>query len=157
MPKDTKAVKASFKAASPPASSETHTKTGTILVLEDEPMPRRVVRTVLTRKGYTVLEAADGPEALAVWAAHRSEIELIFSDMEIPGELSGLQLCQRAMAEKQGLKVIITSGYITDQVDLKQVAKASILFLPKPYPPESLLEVIGECLQSARANKSPDR
>ena len=153
MPKDTKAVKASFKAASPPASSETHTKTGTILVLEDEPMPRRVVRTVLTRKGYTVLEAADGPEALAVWAAHRSEIELIFADIEIPGEL-GLQLCQRAMAEKQGLKFIITSGYITDQIDLKQVAKASILFLPKPYPPESRLGD-GECCSRQGLIKVP--
>lgn len=148
MPKDTKAVNAASEAPSSPSPSETRTNTGTILVVEDEPMSRRAVRALLSRNGYNVLEAADASEVLAVWAAHSSEIDLIFADMEIPGEFSGLQLCQRAMAEKQGLKVIITSGYITEQVDLKGVVKASIAYLPKPCPPESLIEVIGKILRS---------
>jgi CheY-like chemotaxis protein len=152
MPKDTKAVKASFKGPFPPAPGETRTNIGTILIVEDEPIPRRAIRTVLTRNGYNILEAADGLEALALWAAHRSQIELIFADMEIPGGLSGLQLCQRAMAEKPGLKVVITSGYIADQEDLKQMAKASILYLPKPCPLESLLEMIGMCLPREHQN-----
>jgi len=138
------------RVVAPAAPSETHPSSGTILVVEDEPMLRRLTKLVLVGKGYNVLEAGDASEALALWANYRAEIDLIFTDMVMPGELSGLELGQRALAEKSGLKVIITSGYNTDQVDLEKVAKASIVYLPKPCPPGELLEVIGKCLRAEK-------
>jgi PAS domain S-box-containing protein len=139
----------------PSAPGEPLTGGGTILLVEDEPVLRRLTRNVLARNGYNVLEAADASEALALWADHRSTIDLIFTDMVMPGDLSGLQLGQRAMAEKPGLRVIITSGYNTDQVDLESVVKAAIVYLPKPCPPGKLLEVIGKCLRPEKDHGKP--
>ncbi len=135
------------RVVAPVAPSGTHTSNRTILLVEDEPVLRRLTKTLLTRDGYNVLEAADASHALTLWAEHRSAIDMIFTDMVMPGELSGLQLGQRTMAEKSGLKVIITSGYNTDQVDLENAAKASIIYVPKPCPPAKLLEVIRKCLR----------
>jgi CheY-like chemotaxis protein len=87
----------------------------------------------LTRLGYPVLEAADGAAALAVWAAHAAEIGLIFTDMELPGELSGLDVARQAMAQNPGLKAIIMSEYYMDKADLEQARTTGILYVPKPY------------------------
>jgi two-component system, cell cycle sensor histidine kinase and response regulator CckA len=119
---------------------------GTILLVEDEPAIRQLCRMLLLQNGYKVLEATDGTEALAVWAVHRSEIDLLHTDMVMPGELSGLQLAQRALAEKPDLKVIITSGYNTDTVGLDTAAQASVVYLPKPCPPKTLLAAIQNSL-----------
>ena len=122
----------------------------TILAVEDDPKLQRLTRRLLAREGYSVLEAGDGAQALATWAAHRDEIDLLYTDMVMPGTLSGLQLAQRFQEEKPGLKVIITSGYNTDHVDLEAVAAASIVYLPKPCEPEVLLETIRRILGPAR-------
>ena len=105
---------------------------GTILLVEDEESLRKLTGKFLTRLGYPVLEAADGAAALAVWAAHAAEIGLIFTDMELPGELSGLDVARQAMARKPGLKAIITSGYYTEKVDLEEARTTGILYAPQP-------------------------
>jgi len=133
-----------------PTSSDvdgTVTGSGTILIVEDEPTVRGPSRQLLASSGYSVLEAADGTEALAVWSAHRSEIDLIYTDMVMPGEVSGLQLSKRALAEKPELKVIITSGYNSDMLNLDSLTASQIVFLPKPCPPGKLLTAVGRCLQ----------
>lgn len=90
----------------PAAPSKTNVLTGTILVVEDEPMIRKLTQRLLVKRGYNVLEAADLSEALALWADQCSAIDLIFTDMVMPGELSGLRLAQRVMAEKPGVSAI---------------------------------------------------
>jgi len=119
---------------------------GTILLAEDEPGLRKVTRRFLDRQGYQVLEAADGEEALAVWAAHRAEIDLIFTDMVMPGRLSGLDVAQRALAEKPGVNVVITSGHNTDRLELERACEGRILYLPKPCPMEELVALLRRCL-----------
>jgi len=131
--------------SSPVNEKETEVE-NTILIVEDESRVRKSLQMLLTDQGYKVLEAADGLAALTVWAAYRSEIDLLFTDMIMPGAISGLQLAQQALAEKPGLKVIITSGYNTDAADLEKVAAASMVYLPKPCPPYKLKQLIAQCL-----------
>lgn len=119
---------------------------GTVLLVEDEKPLRSMTHMLLTSHGYKVLEAENGSDALGVWARHRSEIDLIFTDMVMPGNLSGLQLAKQALSEKPDLKVIITSGYHTDLVDLEKTAAASIAYLAKPCPPKTLTATIDRCL-----------
>jgi len=123
---------------------------GTILMVEDEPGIRKPTRMFLVRAGYVVLEAADSKEALALWKEHRAEINLVHTDMVMPGELTGLQLAERLLADKPGVKVIITSGYSMDVLDLSKVSGSSIIYLPKPCPPATLTSVVQECLQPVR-------
>jgi PAS domain S-box-containing protein len=106
---------------------------GTILLVEDEESLRTLTRKFLVREGYQVLEAADGAQALALWAEHEAEIDLIFTDMVMPGALSGLDVAQQAMAKKPGLKAIITSGYNTAEADLEKARTSGILYLSKPW------------------------
>jgi PAS domain S-box-containing protein len=120
---------------------------GTILVVEDEPTLRKLARKILDRLGYVVLEASNGDEALEVWEAHRSEIDLIFTDMVMPGSVTGLQLVQKGLADKPNVKAIITSGYNTDQKDLAQIGEGSIVYLSKPYDVVTLTSVIQRCLE----------
>ena len=119
---------------------------GLILLAEDDESLRQLTQKFLVRLGYQVLEAADGAEALALWAAHEAEIDLIFTDMVMPGELSGLDVAQQAMAKKPGIKAIITSGYNTEKADLEAARTSGILCLPKPWVFKDLAEIVGVML-----------
>jgi len=119
---------------------------GTILLVEDEPTLRKATRRLFAGLGYAVLETANGAEALEAWDAHRTEIDLLFTDMVMPGNLTGLQLAQKALADQPRVKAIITSGYNTDQLDLNRIADLSIVYLPKPCDLATLTSVIKKCL-----------
>ena len=126
---------------------------GTILVVEDEPEVRRLARMILVKTGYKVLEAADGPEALALWREHRAEIDLLYTDMVMPGGLSGIDLAQRVLADKPRVKVIITSGYNTEMPDLSKATAFSLVYLPKPCAAPTMLSLIQKCLQRKPAGR----
>ena len=115
---------------------------GLILLAEDEESLRQLTQKFLVRLGYQVLEAADGEKALALWAAHEAEIDLIFTDMVMPGELSGLDVARQVMAKKPGVKAIITSGYNTEKADLEAARLSGILYLPKPWVFNELAEIL---------------
>ena len=126
---------------------------GTILVVEDEPEVRRLTGMILVKTGYKVFEAADGPEALELWRKHRAEIDLLYTDMVMPGGLSGIDLAQRVLGDKPGVKVIITSGYNTEMPDLSKATDFSLVYLPKPSPAATLLSLIQRCLQRKPAGR----
>jgi PAS domain S-box-containing protein len=119
----------------------------TILLVEDAPMLRRATRAVLAREGYAVWEAADAAEALALWDRHRGEIDLLYTDMIMPGDLTGLQLARRLAADKPGLKVIITTGYYTDLPGGGQSLESGVVHLLKPCPPATLISAIRNSLR----------
>ena len=128
---------------------------GTILLVEDEESLRQVTSKFLTRLGYPVLEAADGAAALAVWGAHTAEIGLILTDQVMPGELSGFDVARQAMAQKPGLKAIITSGYyMCNKTDLEQARTTGILYLPKPCSFHALAAAVRSFLGSGVAPTS---
>ena len=122
---------------------------GTILLVEDDPALRYVGERLLRHYGYTVLTAADGAEALAVWAVQRAQIDLLYTDVIMPGGLDGIQLARRILADQPGLKVIVTSGYNREMLELDKALDDSIIYLPKPCPVATLTQVIKDCLSSA--------
>ncbi len=114
----------------------------TILVAEDEQMLRDFVSDALSSFGYRILAAANGRQALEIWAAHRDEIDLLLTDVVMPGFPSGRQLEQQLTAEKPDLKVIFTSGYSAELLgsDFEQDRKHG--FLAKPYLTDCLARTV---------------
>ncbi|MEO7678749.1 MAG: ATP-binding protein, partial [Verrucomicrobiota bacterium] len=119
-----------------------------ILVVEDEPELRALVGEILTGYGYNVLEAASGPDALPVWEESISKIDLLFTDMVMPGNMTGRELAEKLKAQKPRLKVIYTSGYSVETIGKDFAFKRGLNFLQKPYHPLALLKVVRDCLDS---------
>jgi PAS domain S-box-containing protein len=119
----------------------------TILLVEDEEAVRASVSRILKSHGYRVIPAHHGAEALAVWARHHPEINLLLTDMVMPEGLSGLELAKRLSADRPDLKVIYTSGYSRDMAKSQAPFPPGHHFLAKPYQAEVLLHTIRECLE----------
>jgi PAS domain S-box-containing protein len=119
-----------------------------VLLVEDEPPVRQLARLVLERNGYIVLEAANGMEAMASWRAHRDRIEIVLTDIVMPGGMSGLQLADRILADLPATKIILTSGYSVDVFGTELARKDRLAFLPKPYHPQQLLRMVRTTLDA---------
>ena len=119
-----------------------------VLVVEDEPALRILVHRVLARCGYTVLLADSGREAITLWKQNRDRIELLLTDIIMPDGMTGWQLAGRLLGEKPELKVIYTSGYSAETAGHKPGAMDSHLFLPKPYAPRELAQLVRTALDS---------
>ena len=118
----------------------------TILLVEDEAPVRALARTVLERKGYRIIEADSGLNALEIWPQHRETIDLLFTDMVMPGGVSGRELADRLLAEKPGLKVIYSSGYTDDMLGAGSPLRDNPNFLEKPFDSHKLLKRVRDCL-----------
>jgi len=129
----------------PPGGSET------ILLVEDEPGVRKLTRAVLERAGYHVLDAHDGVEAQQLWSEHKSEIALLFTDLVMPGGVSGHQLAMGLKTDNAGLRVIFTSGYSTDVSGRKMTLVEGLNFIQKPSSPRHILETVRRCLDEKAA------
>jgi PAS domain S-box-containing protein len=110
----------------------------TILVVEDEAAVRRLTSRILIREGYTVLEAANGQEAIQTWEAHPGEIDLLLTDVVMPG-MSGKEL-----AEELGIEPVFMSGY-TDDVMLRHGVEG-LRLVQKPFDAQTLLGSIRSAL-----------
>ena len=93
-----------------------------------------------------ILVAGDGVEALSVWQEHQEKIELLFTDMVMPGPMTGLDLAVRLKKEKNSLKIIISSGYSADLAESPLVAGQEIPCLQKPYQGRVLAKLVRRCL-----------
>jgi len=143
-------VAASAKSESSPTES-TPTNAITILVVEDEEMLREFVSGALAALGYRVLSAANGRDALEVWAEHRDEIDLLLTDVVMPESISGRQLAHTLILDKPNLKVIFTSGYSSELFGSEFEREKEHLFLAKPYLPDRLAQTVAMHLQSQDA------
>lgn len=103
-----------------------------LLVAEDEPSIRLASRRALESKGYEVLDAADGEQALEKWRQNRDRIALVISDLVMPN-LGGVQLVQALRAEGSDVPVIFTSGYSSEAVSRDGALPADVEFLDKPW------------------------
>jgi CheY-like chemotaxis protein len=119
-----------------------------ILLVEDEQMVRTMVSRILQKAGYRVLEAADGLSAIKMWAKHRPDIDLLFSDMVMPNGLTGLDLAKRFKSDRPELKVVITSGYSVDIAHSGIPAGQDVSYLGKPYEGSHLTAFVRKCLRS---------
>ena len=122
--------------------------TETILVVEDEPALRSLVVSILELYGYRVFQAPTGVSALKVWEQHKSQIDLLLTDMVMPEGMSGRQLAERLLQENPLLCVIYTSGYSPGMAGKDIALMEGFNFLPKPYPPSRLAQVVRESLDS---------
>ena len=118
----------------------------TILFVDDEPELRKVAVIALRHLGYTVLEAATGPQALAVFAENRDRIELLLTDMVMPGGISGTTLAELLQARQPALRVLFTSGYAVELANQELPDTGSIHFLKKPYSTHQLARAVHERL-----------
>jgi PAS domain S-box-containing protein len=120
--------------------------TETVLVVEDDASVRRMVAGTLRVLGYRVLDAANGKAAEKLWAAHADQISLLFTDVIMPEGISGLTLAERFRAAKPALRVIVSSGYSDQLLDLNRLEQADLMRLPKPYTAEELADAVRACL-----------
>ena len=117
----------------------------TLLLVEDAGHVRDLVRDILEEFGYRVLEAANGAEALSVAAAHDGPIDLLLSDMVMPG-MNGRKLADAIRAVRPAIRVLFMSGYTEDTVLHPAAGEGRIAFLQKPFTPEALGWKIHEVL-----------
>jgi PAS domain S-box-containing protein len=103
-----------------------------ILVVEDDERVRRLAITRLKGIGYKVLQAANGPEALAVLSGG-DHIDLLFTDLVMPGGLSGREVANKAKELRPGIKVLLTSGYAEELVQGEDLQREHLKVLRKPY------------------------
>ena len=116
-------------------------------MVEDEAPVRRVVREVLHRLGYKVLEAEGPNAAQAIAGIRREPPQLLVTDVIMP-ELNGRELARRLDARWPGLKVLYLSGYTDEAIVRHGVLEPGVAFLQKPFTPEGLAQKVREVLDS---------
>jgi two-component system cell cycle sensor histidine kinase/response regulator CckA len=119
---------------------------GTILLVEDETNVREFAAAVLQQDGYTLLQAKSAENALEVWRWHSGRINLLLTDVVLPGELSGLQLGEKLQLEKPELRVILSTGYSRENIAPSAKDGKTVFVLSKPYTPRSLLQAVHEVM-----------
>jgi PAS domain S-box-containing protein len=120
----------------------------TILVVEDEAAVREIACSALRKRGYNVLQAADGPHALEVFSESPQVIQLLLTDMVMPNGMSGGELAQNLQRRDPRLKVIYTSGYSPEILGKDSLLTLGVNFLPKPYDLQALLNAVRICLDN---------
>jgi CheY-like chemotaxis protein len=119
----------------------------TILVVEDELQVRELVQEILQGEGYTVLCAADGDEGLQRCTTYDGPIDLLLTDVVMPG-LSGPEMAQCILPLYPKIKVVYMSGYASDAIGNRGVLDPSTAFLQKPFTPHTLLGKVRETLDA---------
>jgi PAS domain S-box-containing protein len=116
----------------------------TILLVEDDSNVRRLVRAVLEGTGYRVLEADRGSAALKIWDAANGRVDLLFTDLVMPGGMDGRELASKLVARRPGLKVVFATGYSRDFI-AHELGSNQVL-LHKPVAADRLLAAVRTCL-----------
>jgi PAS domain S-box-containing protein len=119
----------------------------TILLVEDEQGVRSMVRGVLKSRGYTVLEASRGDEALQICKRHEGTIHLLLTDVVMP-EMGGRELAKRVVNLRRDAKVLLMSGYTDDAVIRQGELKPGVGLLQKPFTPDALASKVREVLDT---------
>jgi signal transduction histidine kinase/ActR/RegA family two-component response regulator len=122
--------------------------TETILLVEDEPSVLMMAKGILQRLGYQVITAPSGDEAVPLWREQSAKIDLLLTDMVMPGSLNGRELAERLQQERPGLKVLYTSGYSMELLGTSLTSSKDFVFLPKPYHPDTLAQTVRDCLDA---------
>jgi signal transduction histidine kinase/ActR/RegA family two-component response regulator len=132
----------------PTPSPEVRGGRETILLVEDESTLRDMAVLILQERGYTVLSAANGKEAIAQWKLNQDHIDVVVTDMVMPEGLTGMELADRLFADRPGLKMLFTSGYSMEDIGAELVRHPHTRFLEKPYTSQSLAQAVREILDA---------
>lgn len=134
---------AALPETAPPPSSPGGTET--ILLAEDEDTIRTLARRVLVERGYTVLEARHGGEALALAGQHEGALDLVLTDVVMP-QMSGTELVAQLAAVRPGLRVLFMSGYVGEASLRHGLDAGGASFLDKPFTPDGLARAVRDAL-----------
>lgn len=127
----------------------------TVLLVEDEPEVRALVRESLERSGYRILEAGDGHEALAVCGQCKGRIDLLLTDVVMPG-MGGRELARRLASLQPHMKVLYTSGYTDDTVIRHGVLQSGMAYIQKPFNSVTLTGKVRELLDASETSAVPE-
>ncbi len=128
--------------------------TGTVLVVEDEPVVRDMTTQMLTRSGYRVIAVANGAEAIARLARLEESIDVLVTDVIMP-HMSGIELAQLVMDRYPDVGVVMLSGYTAQTLNLERVTTRGAMFVPKPVTSGQLILAVQQAQVGRQAN--PDR
>jgi len=120
----------------------------TVLLVEDDPAVCELVARVLRQQGYTVLETADGQEALRLAWQHGEKIHLLLADVVMPG-LSGMALARQLAPLQPSMKLLFMSGYADNAVVQHSILDASVAFLQKPFNSLALARKVRQVLDAS--------
>jgi signal transduction histidine kinase/CheY-like chemotaxis protein len=135
-------------ATSAPEPRESRSRAGTLLLVEDDPALRRLLQRTLTEQRHTVLQAADGPEALELARRHTGQLDVLLTDVVMPRG-SGRELAEELLKLHPDAAVIFMTGYTDDAVLLRGVRAHEVLLLRKPFPTTALSAALAELLGPA--------
>jgi two-component system cell cycle sensor histidine kinase/response regulator CckA len=119
----------------------------TVLLVEDENAVRGFISQVLRRRGYRVIEAADGDQAIDIAHAHAGVIHLLVTDLVMPG-MTGRELARYLIHERPGLRVLFISGYSDERAEPRGVEGVPEAFLQKPFTPAVLALQVRQVLDA---------
>jgi two-component system, cell cycle sensor histidine kinase and response regulator CckA len=117
----------------------------TILIVEDEAALLELVRQYLQRRNYRVLTAKDGREGVEVFRQHAKKIQLVISDLAMPG-MNGLECMERILAVEPRVRFLFMSGFPEQIVERHRATFERCEFLPKPFRLDQLLDKVGRLL-----------
>jgi two-component system, cell cycle sensor histidine kinase and response regulator CckA len=129
----------------PSAGSSPEVGNETVLLVEDETVVRQLVAEILELSGYTVLQAGDGPSALELLRRHRGDVELLVTDVVMPG-MSGPEVAQAVTSMSTGTQVLYTSGYTDSAIGHHGVLEPDVAFLQKPFSADDLTRKVRSLL-----------
>jgi two-component system, cell cycle sensor histidine kinase and response regulator CckA len=119
----------------------------TVLLVEDEAAVRSLTSRILRDRGYNVLEAADGMEALNISQEYKSEIHMVLTDVVMPG-MGGKALVSRIGELRPGVKTLFISGYTDNAISHHGILDSGVAFLQKPFTLDGLVRKVREVLDS---------
>jgi two-component system, cell cycle sensor histidine kinase and response regulator CckA len=120
----------------------------TILLVDDQVEVRTFIRRLLLRNGYEVIEAESGEAALRSWADHGARVDLVITDLSMPGGMSGDALARQLLAQKPNLRIVFTSGYGAYSGLREPRLVEGQNFIPKPSTIELMLRTISFALST---------
>jgi hypothetical protein len=136
---------APVRGAASPALIEMPRRPETILLVEDEDGVRSLLRRTLRKRGFNVLDARDGNEALFLSKEHQGPIHLLLTDVVMP-KMNGWELVKRVSPLRPEMKVLLMSGYADDALMRQSIGGLGASFIQKPFTPDGLVDKLAEVL-----------
>jgi PAS domain S-box-containing protein len=124
----------------------------TVLVVEDEPSVRALAVRILRERGYTVIEASNGKEALRAAQEYAGKIDLVLTDVIMP-EMNGKVLVSQIEAERPGIRTLFVSGYADNAIVHQGILEPNVAFLQKPFAGNALASKVREVLDAPQARE----
>lgn len=135
-----------------PIAASTFRGNETILIVEDEGSLRHLAHRILQSRGYTVLEAANGQDAINVMARHGQQIDLVVSDVVMP-VMGGRELVERLLPIYPMLRILFMTGYTEDTLLKHRISELGITVLEKPFTPETLARSVRTALDRGHVRR----